>query len=178
MDTGDILVQERFPLGERETGASLSAAAAQKSAVLLGSFLKSLGYGLPPGLPQNSEDATYTSLVKKEDGRIDWSLSALELDARIRAYTPWPLCVTCHGEAELYILEGFPAGEAGGAGGPPGTVAGVDKNRGILIQTGKGMLCVSRLQYGTKKALGWRDFLNGAKGFVGSVLGDPDCGLL
>jgi methionyl-tRNA formyltransferase len=91
----------------------------------------------------------------------------------IRAYTPWPLCRTSHRGQDLYILEASPYG--GGAveargGAEPGTVLGADRDAGILVQTGKGVLAVSRLQYAAKKALPWRDFLNGARGFAGSRL--------
>lgn len=192
MDAGDILLQEPFPLNGRETTASLSGLAALKSAALLPGALRALVRGELPGRPQNHGAATYCSLITKEEGRIDWSQSAAGIDARIRAFTPWPLCFTGHGEQDLFILEGkaregplaegeLPVGGAsasrsapspGKAGFfEPGRVLGVDKTRGILIQTGDGILEVTRLQYRTKKALEWRAFLNGAKGFTGSLLG-------
>ncbi|MDR1430289.1 MAG: methionyl-tRNA formyltransferase, partial [Spirochaetaceae bacterium] len=175
MDSGNILARLRLPLGGDETTASLGCLVSRESAGLLVSFLRSLKGTLPEGEVQDESGAVYTSLIKKEDGHMDWSLPAGELDARIRAYTPWPLCVTCHGEAELYILKGqVYAGEFRGPGAPPGTVLGIDRDRGILIQTGQGILCVSRLQYRSGKALEWRDFLNGARGFTGSVLGYQD----
>ncbi|MDR2537633.1 MAG: hypothetical protein LBC46_04950 [Treponema sp.] len=43
---------------------------------------------------------------------------------------------------------------------------GIDKRAGILVQTGDGVLCVTRLQYRTRKALEWRAFLNGARDFL------------
>jgi methionyl-tRNA formyltransferase len=171
MDTGDILVQEKFPLTGRETAASLSALAAEKSALLLPPLIRDLAEGRAQVFPQEG-GASYCSLISKDDGLIDWSLGAGEIDARIRAYTPWPLAFTRHGDTALYILEAE-ALEAGAAGGEgrPGTVLAADKARGILIQTGAGVLAVSRLQYQTKKALFWKDFLNGAKGFIGARLG-------
>jgi methionyl-tRNA formyltransferase len=60
-----------------------------------------------------------------------------------------------------------PGGEEEG----PGTVVGVDKNEGILVRTGQGLLALTQLQYQAKKALDWRSFLNGARNFVGSRLG-------
>jgi methionyl-tRNA formyltransferase len=170
MDCGDILVQEKFPLTGRETAASLSEIAARKSVVLLPPLIRELASGGAVGIPQNHGDAVYCRLLKKEDGRIDWSAAALEIDARIRAFTPWPLSLTRHGEADLYILEGRPweAGET--ATEPPGTVLGTDKGRGILIQTGNGVYVAERLQYRTRKALDWRSFLNGVPGFIGSRL--------
>ncbi|MDR2101347.1 MAG: methionyl-tRNA formyltransferase [Treponema sp.] len=187
MDTGDILLQEPFPLTGRETTASISDLAARKSAELLPGVLRGLARGTLTGRPQDHGAATYCSLITKEDGRIDWSKSAAGIDACIRAFTPWPLCFTRHGERDLFILEGkagekspgdyapekggrlcFPPEQAGFA--EPGRVLGVDKTRGILIQTGDGILEVTRLQYRTKKALEWQAFLNGVQGFTGSLL--------
>jgi methionyl-tRNA formyltransferase len=53
----------------------------------------------------------------------------------------------------------------------PGTVLGIDKQRGILVQTGDGVLAVTMLQYRTKKALEWRAFINGVRDFTGALLG-------
>lgn len=179
MDAGDILTQERLSLTGRETAASLSGIAARKSAVLLAALIRGLAGGGIAGIPQNHAEAVYCHLLKKEDGRIDWNAGVMEIDARIRAFTPWPLCLTRHGEADLYILEGRPweedaASKAVNSGGtvtePPGTVLGIDKGRGILIQTGNGIYAAEKLQYRTKKALDWRSFLNGAPGFTGSRL--------
>jgi methionyl-tRNA formyltransferase len=172
MDSGDILAQEAFPLGGRETTGSLSALAAEKAAPLLIKTLRALAGGTLHGRPQNHGEASYCALLSRDEGRIDWNQSALEIDARIRAFDPWPLSWTRQGDRLLYILEALPAGgESGGAGGgEPGRVLGVDKQRGILVQTGSGVLIVSRLQYQAKKALDWRAFLNGARDFTGSRL--------
>jgi methionyl-tRNA formyltransferase len=53
----------------------------------------------------------------------------------------------------------------------PGTVLGIDKELGILIQTGGGTLAVTELQYCYKKPCKWNDFYNGARNFTGSLLG-------
>jgi methionyl-tRNA formyltransferase len=180
MDSGDILVQDSFPLSGRESAASLSEEAARRSAVLLEGLLEEMA-GDPQGVlgrarPQAGEPS-YCSLLSKEGGRIDWSWSAAAIDAQIRAYTPWPLSFTQNGEELLYILEAAPLeaqGEPGDAGGVlgagPGKVLGVDKERGILIQTGEGILAVSRLQYRARKAMDWKNFSNGARNFTGTWL--------
>jgi methionyl-tRNA formyltransferase len=177
MDAGDILVQEKIPLSGRETTADLSGIAAEKGAAMLAGLLRRPGGLSLPGTPQDHAGATYCSLLSREDGVIDWRAGAEDIDARIRAFTPWPLCVTRHGELELYILRGRPReGTAEQAGVPaspaagPGAVLGVDKQAGILIQTGNGIFAAERLQYRTRKALEWREFLNGAKDFIGSRL--------
>ena len=175
MDAGDILVQERFPLSGKETTGDVSALVAHKAAALLPDLLERLSRGMLIGRSQVHEQASFCSLITKEDGRIDWSWSAACIAARIRAFTPWPLSWTLHGEQYLYILEGkpFTAAEPAAQTKPavPGTVLGIDKQEGILIQTGEGVLGVTRLQYRTRKALAWRSFLNGTRNFIGSSLG-------
>jgi methionyl-tRNA formyltransferase len=180
MDAGDILAQKRFPLTGRETTLSLSETAAREGAALMAEIIRKLHADEIEGIPQIHAGAVYCRLIGKEDGRIDWTAPAVEIDARIRAFTPWPLSLTRHGEACLYILEGCPwEGPEGGSGAAvpakngaeqPGTVLGIDKVRGILIKTGNGVYAAEKLQYRTKKALDWRSFLNGAPGFIGSRL--------
>jgi methionyl-tRNA formyltransferase len=174
MDAGDILAQERIPLNGRETTLSLSGIAAAKGAQLLVKTLRDMEAGRARGIPQDEQGATYCSSIAKDDGQIDWSEAAEKIDAMIRAYTPWPLCRTSHRGQDLYILEASPYGgrsaEARHDRAAPGTVLGADRDAGILVQTGKGILAVSRLQYAAKKALPWRDFLNGARDFAGSRL--------
>jgi methionyl-tRNA formyltransferase len=174
LDSGDILIQERFPLTGRETTASLSETVARKAADLLPAALRSLGAGGLEGRPQNHGEASYCFPIAADAGLIDWKAGARELDARIRAYNPRPLCRTCHGGKSLYILEARPLEAAPPGGDGPGRVLGVDKRHGILIQTGDGVLAVRVLQYQAKKALEWRAFLNGARDFIGSVLGDGE----
>ncbi|MDR1148929.1 MAG: methionyl-tRNA formyltransferase [Spirochaetaceae bacterium] len=176
LDSGDILAQEIIALSGRETCASLSAVVAEKSAGLLVRTLRALAAGDCAGSPQDHGAASFCGKFEREDGRIDWGQDAPAIDARIRAFTPWPLAYTRHDGVELYILEAAPyKGEAAAFAGsnvrPAGTVLGADKNTGIIVQTGGGLLAVSCLQYRARKRLDWRSFLNGAKNFIGSVLG-------
>ncbi|MDR2747273.1 MAG: methionyl-tRNA formyltransferase [Treponema sp.] len=168
MDCGDILVQEAFPLDGTETTAGLSGEMARRAAVLIPQVLRGIAAGTMEGRPQDGEKASYCRLLSREDGRIDWGRGAFDIEARIRAYTPWPLSWTMDGDQRLYINKAL-AGPAGTAA--PGTVLGIDRERGILVQTGEGTLAVSALQYGGKKALDWKAFLNGARGFIGRRLG-------
>jgi len=171
MDSGDILVQETVPLSGRETTAGLSETMAKKSAEILPAALRGIAGGTLRARPQDHGAATYCSLIKKENGLIDWNRGAAEIDARIRAFDPWPLSWTTHGEAPLFILKAEALENGDNAAAAPGCVLGKDKKKGILIQTGDGILAVSKLQYQTKKALEWQAFLNGARNFVGARLG-------
>jgi len=177
MDSGDILVQEKIDLNGKETTASLNKIMGEKAAQMLPVILEGIAGGTLQTKEQDHASATYCSLISKEEGLIDWSLSALEIDARIRAFNPWPLSWTTHGELELYILKAEPINSHSPSLNMipdfkhPGRVLGKDNNMGILIQTGNGVLAVSELQYRSKKALGWKDFLNGARNFIGTQLG-------
>lgn len=184
MDAGDLLAVERVPLDHTETTESLTAYAAERGAALVDEVVREIAAGTETAVPQNHAQATYCGMLRKEDGLIDWGRSALELDALIRAYFPWPGTYTTQGRQILHIIEARPYPERPDAspavspasdGEPaPGTVVGVDKTAGILVQTGEGRLALRRLQYETKKAMDWRSFLNGARDFIGAALGaDP-----
>jgi methionyl-tRNA formyltransferase len=178
MDSGEILARERFPLSGRETALSLGDTAAEKGASLAAALIRRIAAEgrIPPGEKQGGEGVCYSALITKEMGRIDWNAGAAEIDRKIRAFTPWPLCLTRFSGSELYLLEGRPfAGDPAGLPGfpenaPPGTVLGADKKWGILIRAGEGIFAAERLQFPARKALDWRAFLNGARDFVGSVL--------
>jgi methionyl-tRNA formyltransferase len=169
LDAGEILAQEAIALCGAETAASLSEAAARKAAAMLPPLLAALAEGPLPGTAQDEAAASWTALFTKEDGRVDWRRGAAALDAQIRAFTPWPLSWTRHNGVRLYLLAAspFPGIIEGGV---PGTALGIDRAAGILIRTGDGILAVRRLQYEAKKALEWKEFLNGARNFLGAVL--------
>jgi methionyl-tRNA formyltransferase len=170
MDCGNILAQESFPLGGMETGAGLSEEMARRAAGLIPRVLRAVAAGTAEDRVQDGGRASYCRLLSREDGRINWSKGALDIEAQVRAFTPWPLSWTLDEDRSLYILKAS-AGEGAVPPAPPGTVLGVDRNRGILVQTGDGVLAVSMLQYQTKKALEWRAFLNGVRDFTGRRLG-------
>jgi methionyl-tRNA formyltransferase len=170
MDCGNILAQERFPLTGSETCAALTGEMARRAARLLPGVIRDLG--TLRDRPQDREGVSYCGLLSRDDGRIDWGADARRIEAQVRAYTPWPLSWTMDGERRLYILGAcLPPAAAGKDAGPAaGTVLGVDKERGILVQTGDGVLVLTMLQYEAKKALEWRAFLNGARDFIGRRL--------
>jgi methionyl-tRNA formyltransferase len=176
MDSGDILASLNIELSGRETTASLSETVSKKAALLLRELLSDFGPKAAASRPQEGE-AVYCGEIKKEAGLIDWTKSSSVIDAQIRAFTPWPLSFTRRGKDTLIILEAESAAPQAdaktGVQAAPGTVLGTDK-RGILVQTGDGILAVSRLQWRTKKALDWKSFCNGERDFAGVRLGTED----
>jgi methionyl-tRNA formyltransferase len=169
VDSGDLLLQTVVPLRGDETTGSLSETVSQKAAELLPDFLRDFVSGRVATRPQEGKPS-YTRLISREDGRINWSLSAVDIARRVRAYSPWPLCYTRHEEKTLYIIEGKALSDVSAGSVPAGTVLGKEGGAGVRIQTGNGIFAATRLQYQSKKVLLWKDFLNGARNFIGAVL--------
>jgi methionyl-tRNA formyltransferase len=177
MDGGDILASEELLLTGEETTGSLSEIVAEKAARMLPGVLKKIADGTALAAVQDVSKVSYCSLISAQDALIDWKMSAEEIEAKVRAFDPWPLCRTVHKEKDLLILKASVyKGDNSGALEKlrlekPGLVLGIDKQDGILVQTGRGILALRELQYQAKKALFWRDFMNGARDFSGSILG-------
>lgn len=175
MDSGDVIAQTRIPLDGTETAESLLARAAVLGAPLLVDTINRFERGPVEGTPQNESLATYCAMLRKEDGEIDWKRSAAEIDAKIRAYEPWPGAFTVAGGNTLAIHKAHVHAESpaqcGAARAIPGSIVGVDKKAGILVQTGDGTLALETLQWRTKKALDFKSFLNGTRNFPDLILG-------
>jgi methionyl-tRNA formyltransferase len=90
MDTGEILLQKEMDIGAAETAPELAARMAELGAPLMTETLRGLAAGTIIPRPQAHEHASGAPMLKKEDGRIDWSRSALEIFHRIRGFAPWP----------------------------------------------------------------------------------------
>jgi methionyl-tRNA formyltransferase len=179
MDSGDILGVERIRLSGHETAPDLTETAAILGADLLSRVLEEIVAGASVARPQEGE-ASYCAILAKDDGLIDWEAGVLDIDAKVRAFTPWPGAFTYLRGARLAVLESYPYPGVTFAAGPgsldfedavPGTVLGLDKSRGIMVQTKDGLIALRRLQIQNKKALPYREFANGIRGFAGTVLG-------
>ena len=193
MDTGDVVLQNRIPMSGGETSMSLGQAVSERAGAMVVRVLDAMQAGALPTSggdedvwlrAQDHEAATYTSLVQKSDGEIDWSRPAAEIERMVRAYDPWPRAFTSFRGERLAILEAAVppddvdadatvpqgAGSTSSTSGP-GTVLGVDKRFGILVETGNGPLAIQRLQLPSRKPLDWRSFVNGVHDVVGTTLG-------
>jgi methionyl-tRNA formyltransferase len=90
MDTGDILLQEEVPIGATETTPELASKMSEAGAPLMLATLRGLAAGSLSGRAQNNAEATMAPVLKKEDGRINWSLPSQTIFNRMRGFTPWP----------------------------------------------------------------------------------------
>ncbi len=90
MDTGPVLAAREFPIDERETGESIQPKIIASGVPLLLEALRKWTTSDRVAIPQNHALATYSKILSKEDGKINWSKSAVEIDQHVRAYKPWP----------------------------------------------------------------------------------------
>ena len=166
MDSGPLLAQARVPIAERETGPELTRRLFDLGASLLADTLDGWASGSIRAMPQDESQATFTPLVKKEDGEIDWTDNAERIKRMVRAYEPWPGTFTYWDGKLLKILGA--TSTAGSAS--PGHVVGLNDG-GIGIGTGDGVLAVDKLQIEGRRPSNAQDFVRGYPAFVGSALG-------
>ncbi|MGB9596837.1 MAG: methionyl-tRNA formyltransferase [Candidatus Poribacteria bacterium] len=179
-DTGDIIFQERVPIGITETSESLSEKLAKIAGQMLlkilknedGSTVESLNL---PRYPQDHSQATYAPKLSKEDGLIDWNKSAFEIHNIIRGTIPWPGAYTefnsTSGKKMLKIWDSNLSDLPQNIDAVPGTIIGLTKESGIVIATGNGSLIANTVQPADKSKMRVRDFMNGYRIKIGDKLG-------
>jgi len=144
MDTGEMLLQEETFIAPDETTPQLAARLAELGAPLMAGTLRGIASGTLVPRPQRNQDATYAPLLKKEDGRIDWSRTAGEICNRMRAFTPWPGAFTtfrgqtCHITGEPASKQWSASPSRDGAPFDPHAVPGTIRStsRAILVTCG------------------------------------------
>jgi methionyl-tRNA formyltransferase len=163
MDTGGVIDRAELPIGPDDTSATLHDALSALGGVVLERSLKRYVDGELPAVPQPSEGVVMAPMIKQEDGKLDWSRPAVELERRLRAFTPWPGAFTTF-EGALFKVTRAAARAGQGA---PGTVlsAGAD---GIEVACSEGSFVMREVQPEGKRAMSAKDFLAGRKVVVGS----------
>ena len=165
MDSGPILAQREVSIRVGETGMELTHRLFDAGAALLVEVLPGWASGRMRAAAQDERFATTTTLVKKSDGEIDWSLRAEDIERMVRAYRPWPGAFT-HWGCRLVKIVAARAAEGTAA---HGEVVALDGGR-IGIGSGRGVLEVERLQIEGGREMGAREFLLGREGFAGATL--------
>lgn len=168
LDTGPILLQSKTRIAEKETAPELMERLAEIGATLLGETLSNLDILTPR--PQHDRDATFAPILKKEDGLIDWSLSAFDIERRIRGFQPWPNAYTNFNSKSLILWEAQPSmSVTSGIANGELIVAQRDE---LVVQCGrKTALRVLEVQPEARKRMAARDFINGMRLKVGDRFG-------
>ncbi|MEN0064804.1 MAG: methionyl-tRNA formyltransferase [Myxococcota bacterium] len=168
LDTGPIFVERRTSISVEDTSATLHDRLSELAADAAVATLEALSSD-PPAVPtpQPEEGITWAPKIEKADGRIDLSGSAIELDRRVRAMTPWPGGFLPYGEGALKLREVAVVDEQGS----PGTVLSVDP---LVVACGERALELRTVQAPGRTAVDGRSFANGARLRPGDRLGYDD----
>lgn len=169
MDTGAVLLEERIPIEENDTAVDLAKKLSISGATLLTETIDLLAEDKLKPKPQEGDKATYAPILKKENGKIDWKKSAVEIRNLLRGLYPWPGIYTYWNGRLLKIhsgtVEDFKPDNL-----PPGTVVKSGDGR-IKVACGSGCFDIIELQPENKKKMAAADFLKGYRLSEGERLG-------
>ncbi len=162
MDTGPILEQCEIEIGADETAPELSARMSETGAGLIVESLLRFDRAEISPKPQDHEKASYAPILKKEDGRIEWSRTARQIYNRMRGFAPWPGAYTTF-RGQTCHLWGRPEAGASAEGGiKPGDI--VSSTAAINVVCGEGTrLLIEFVQLEGRKRISAREFANGAR---------------
>lgn len=157
LDTGDMLHKVSCPITAQDTSATLYDKLAEMGPQGLLATLAELANGTATPEKQDEALVTYAEKLSKEEARLNWTLSAAQLERCVRAFNPWPV--------SFFMIDGQPvkvwqsqviAAEQNQA---PGTIISADKH-GIAVATAEGALLMTQLQPSGKKSMSAQDLLN------------------
>lgn len=167
MDHGPVIAQKSVKIAKDDTTKSLSKKLSEISADLVVKVIPKYVKGELKPKPQKDKDATFTALLRKMDGKIDWSQPAEIIERKIRAYHSWPGTYTFWQNKMLKILppsevdlqpNNYKVGEV------------FKKGHNLEVRCGKDSLIIKRVQLEGKKEVSTSEFLRGYPKIIGSIL--------
>lgn len=168
IDTGDMLLQAKTPITEDETYGSLHDKLAEIGGKLLVETLEGLEKGNIQRKQQDDSQSNYVKMIFKDQGKIEFEKSAVEIERLIRGLNPWPSAYTTLDGKTLKIWKASVV--SGVNQGRPGEIVEVKKDT-IVVQTGQGALAIKELQLEGKKRMDTQSFLLGYQIKQGNILG-------
>ena len=158
LDTGDMLLVEKTPIGENETAGELFDRLAPMGADLLIKTLKAIENREIVPEKQNDSESTYAAMLDKSMSRVDWNNSAQQVHNQIRGLDPWPVALTVLDGKTLKLFKSYVSKEL--SGGKSGQVQ-VTKD-GLAVYCGDSRaVVITEVQFEGKKRMKSADFLRG-----------------
>ncbi len=159
LDTGPILLQKKVAIPATMTGGELHDLLAEAGAALLLDALDQEEQGPLHPTSQTTDGITYAHKLTKEEAKVDWIRTAIELANQVRAFNPWPIAtMTLQGHPlRLWSAAAHPDKKSSVA---PGDIASISAEH-LFIQTGQGLLALQEVQAPGGKRLPIKAFLNG-----------------
>lgn len=169
LDTGDMLYKEKCHIEDDDTSATLYNKLAQIGPDALLKTLMLIIEGKANPEKQNESQVTYATKLSKQEAKLNWNLTATQLERCIRAFNPWPVSYfEINGEL-IKVWQANVISET--TDKTPGTILRADKS-GIQIATQDGVINMTLLQPAGKKPMSAQDFLNSRKAWfiVGNII--------
>ena len=174
MDTGPILSARATEIGEEETAPELSARLSRIGAELLSETLPLIERGEIAPLSQNNDEATYAPMLKREDGLIDWRMTAQDMACRVRAFQPWPGTYTYFRGGRLILWRARQIDIEHHA--EPATIIGLEKSGVVVACADQTALLIEEIQPEGKRRMSAKDFINGSHLAEGDRITDENMG--
>jgi len=173
MDTGEMLLTHEIEIGAAETTPELAARMSVAGAPLMAETLRSLAAGSIMPQPQEHSAATLAPMLKKEDGRIDWSRPAQEIYNRMRGFAPWPGAYTTFRGQSCHLWGQPVSNEVSEktAAAPPGTLSSHAGH--LLVSCGHAtVLRLLAVKREGRKEVSASEFASGARLQPGELFGN------
>jgi methionyl-tRNA formyltransferase len=161
IDTGDILTQKEIQIEDNDTTETLTEKLAFAGGQLLVETLPNYFSGIITPLQQNESLASYTRMVAKDDGMLDFSKSAQELERQVRAYIPWPVSFFTWNQSNIRVYKAKVLESSMLSTGQNGIIG-----KYPCIGTGKNDLQLRKVQAPGKKMMDGKAFLNGTRNWL------------
>ena len=174
LDTGDMLLVERLPIAADDSTGSLHDRLAELGGRLMVEALEMAACGGLRPVPQPADGVTYAHKIEKAEAAIDWTLPAVVIARRVRAFNPFPGASTALTGEAIKVWAAHAETDTGADAGAavPGQVLAIGP-QGIRVMTGDGVLVLDELQRAGGKRLPAADFLRGFALTPGQVLDAP-----
>lgn len=160
LDTGNMICKASCDISTTDTSATLYDKLAILGPQTLLHALQQIENNNYKTQPQDEHDASYAKKLSKEEAKLDWQLSAQQLERCIRAFNPWPVSYFSIDNNLIKVWQANVINETTNA--LPGTIVNTGKS-GIQIATGQGILNITQLQPAGKKPMSAQDLLNSRK---------------
>ncbi len=166
LDTGDMLIKAKLPIGETTTAGEYHDALAVLGGKVLLETLDALAEGSITPEKQDDNLSTYAHQLTKAEGEINWNNTNEEIYNKVRGLNPWPKAFSFLGKKRFVVDFVYKSEESGKAG----EVLEANDN-GIVVACGKGSVIIKDIKIEGKKMMSVSDFLRGHKIEKGSFLG-------
>ncbi|WP_066638757.1 methionyl-tRNA formyltransferase [Desulfolucanica intricata] len=172
LDTGDMILRRVLPINDKDNVGVIHDRLAVLGAEVLGETLKLVEKGSVPREAQQNSEATYAPILTREHEIITWDKDARAICNLIRGMDPWPGARTYLDGEVIKIWRARPDDTSEKTACRPGQILKATPAEGIVVQTGKGLVCIEELQRQGSRRMQAADFLRGRQLLVEKVFGE------